>query len=274
MNLIEVNPEKCTRCGICVEACPGGLIRLGGETYPRPLKGADAGCIRCGHCVVICPTGAVTHRDISLEQCPTLEKTLQITADQCEYLVKSRRSVRVYQEKPVSGEVLTRLIDVARYAPTGHNSQCVEWLVVARREDLVGLREIGMDWMRWMMANQPEVAALLALKPMLRRMEAGADPFLRGAPALIVTHAHAENPFAPMACPIALTTLDLFANTMGLGSFWAGLFNRTAGSFPPMAEALGLPPGHKPFASMMTGYPKYGYQRVPLRNPPKVIWRL
>lgn len=273
MNLIEVDSEKCSRCGICVEVCPGGLIRLG-EAYPRPLKGAEAGCIRCGHCVVICPTGAITHRDISPEQCPMLQNSLRITADQAEYLVKSRRSVRVYQEKPVSQGVLARLIDVARYAPTGHNSQCVEWLVITHKTELAKLRELGMDWMRWMISDQPEIAVLLALKPMLKRMEAGADPFLRGGPALIVTHAHADNPFAPMACPIALTTLDLFANTMGLGSFWAGLFNRAANNFPPMAEALGLPAGHRPFASMITGYPKYDYQRVPLRNAPKITWRV
>ena len=273
MSIIEVDRNDARAAESALKRVPAELIRLGSAGYPRPIKGADAGCIRCGHCVTICPSGSITHREMAYEQCLALQRHLRVTPEQCEHLVKSRRSVRTYKDEPVPREVLSRLIDVARYAPTGHNSQCVEWLVIANGRDILKLRETGMEWMRWMMTNQPDIAELLTLKPMLRGMEAGGDPFLRGAPVLIVTHAHEENPFAAMACPIALTTFDLFANTMGIGCCWAGLFTRAANSFPPMALALGLPPGHKPFASMMAGYPKYDYQRVPLRNAPRITWR-
>lgn len=78
---------------------------------------------------------------------------------------------------------------------------------------------------------------------------------------------------APHACTIALTYLELAATSMGLGTCWAGYFNVAATSFPPMQEALALPPGHQAFGSMMVGCPKFSYHRLPLRNPPAISWR-
>jgi len=76
------------------------------------------------------------------------------------------------------------------------------------------------------------------------------------------------------SCTIALTYLELFATSMGLGCCWAGYFNAATVSFPPMKEALSLPDGHQCFGSMMAGYPEFGYHRLPLRKPPEIIWRL
>jgi hypothetical protein len=40
-----------------------------------------------------------------------------------------------------------------------------------------------------------------------------------------------------------------------------------------MAETLELPAQHASFGAMMVGYPKFKYQRLPLRNEPKISWR-
>jgi hypothetical protein len=48
----------------------------------------------------------------------------------------------------------------------------------------------------------------------------------------------------------------------------------TAANFwPPMAEALELPEQHVSFGAMIVGYPKFKYQRLPLRKEPKISWR-
>jgi nitroreductase len=74
-------------------------------------------------------------------------------------------------------------------------------------------------------------------------------------------------------CVIALSYFDLAANNAGLGCCWAGYFNAAAASFPPMMAALSLPEGCTPHGSLMVGYPKYKYQRLPLRRPASIIWR-
>ena len=103
--------------------------------------------------------------------------------------------------------------------------------------------------------------------------EAGMDPICRNAPHVIVTHAPKNNPAAPAACTIAISYLDLAAPSFGLGACWAGYFNTAATMWPPMQEALGLPEGDTCFGSIMIGYPKYSYYRLPRRNEPEITWR-
>ncbi len=50
---IEVDKEKCIKCGECAEICPSGVIELN----PYPIRKGD--CIRCYYCEKVCPQGAV-----------------------------------------------------------------------------------------------------------------------------------------------------------------------------------------------------------------------
>ncbi len=273
MDLITVNHETCNQDGICAAVCPAGIIELvKGE--PVPIDDADELCIRCGHCVAICPTASLTHVDIPLESCTPIVKELRITVEQTEQFLRSRRSIRQYKDKSVDKADLNKLIDIARYAPSGHNLQPVEWLVLGDKAELKRLSGIVVEWMRWMLTNMSDVASSMHMDRTVDRYENGYDVVLRDAPAVIVAHAHKENRVAPAACNIALTYLELASTTLGMGACWAGYFNAAATTFPPMEKALNLPEDHKAFGSMMVGYPKYRYQRMPIRNVPRITWRL
>lgn len=60
-------------------------------------------------------------------------------------LMKNRRSVRSFQPKPVPLDVLERMVDAARLAPTGANLQPLRYLVVTEPE----LRGIIFPTLRW-----------------------------------------------------------------------------------------------------------------------------
>jgi len=47
--------EQCTACGLCVEACPDGAVRLADD---GPVIDAER-CVNCGACARACPTGAL-----------------------------------------------------------------------------------------------------------------------------------------------------------------------------------------------------------------------
>jgi len=207
-----------------------------------------------------------------VDQCPSVQEHLELNADQCEHFLRSRRSIRVYMDKSVPRADLARLIEVARYAPSGHNSQCAEWLVLDNRDELRKLAGIVADWMRWMIGNMPSLALAWHMDKALQRWEDGRDVILRNAPVVIITHAEEQNRLAPSTCTIALSYLELAATSMGLGCCWAGYFNAAAVTFPPMKEALALPTGHQCFGSMMVGYPKFSYHRLPTRKPPSISW--
>jgi len=53
-----VNQEMCSGCGVCVDECPVGAIRLDGSDVAAI---DEAECIRCGRCHDVCPQDAVRH---------------------------------------------------------------------------------------------------------------------------------------------------------------------------------------------------------------------
>ena len=274
MNLFEVNTQTCNRDGICAAICPTSIIEMQKGEYPVPTAEAEELCIRCGHCVAVCPTASFSHRVMSMEKCPPIQKELHLSTAQCEQFLRARRSIRIYKEQSVPKDKLLKLIELARYAPTGHNSMSVEWLVLGNRDELKHLAGITVEWMRWMLDNMFEIASSLHMDRTIRRWEEGKDVILRDAPVVIVAHAAKDDLMAPTSSTIALSYLELAATSMGLGCCWAGYFHAAATTFPPMMEALPLPEGHQCMGSMMVGYPKLNYHRLPTRKPPKITWRL
>lgn len=270
MAIVEINKETCTKCNACAIACGGSLIIPVENDFPRFYPGADQFCMRCGHCVGVCPTGSLIHQEMPLEQCPPIEKKLEASFEQVSQLIKSRRSIREFQDKPVPREVIERAIDVARYAPTGKNMQEVQWLVIDNPEEIKKLTAIGVEWFRSMSKGNDPWS--LQIQGILKMHEIGLNIFLRDAPAIIVTYAEKNNPIAATDCTIALSYFDLAAKAAGLGCYWNGYFYISAQNFPPMVKAIALPEGFTPYAALCAGYPKFKYQRIPPRKTARIVY--
>jgi nitroreductase len=106
-----------------------------------------------------------------------------------EPFLKARRSIRTYQSRPVDRGTLGRVIDFARYAPSGVNCQPVRWLVVQEREEVRRLAGIVVDWMRGAVRDNPALAGRFGLGRLVAGWDAGRDPVCRSAPHLIVAYA-------------------------------------------------------------------------------------
>jgi nitroreductase/NAD-dependent dihydropyrimidine dehydrogenase PreA subunit len=274
MGLFDINTETCNQDGICASVCPTGIIDILKGEYPTPVAEAEEICIRCGHCVAVCPTASFSHREMPKDNFPSIQKDLVLSFEQCEQFLRARRSTRTYKKRSVPKEDLSKLIHLARHAPTGHNTQSVEWLVIGDQDELRQLAGITIDWMRWMLENMSEFALSLHMDRTVGRWEDGKDVILRDAPSVIVAHASKEDLMAQTSSTIALSYLELAGTSMGIGCCWAGYFNAAAVNFPPMTEAIGLPGGNQCMGAMMVGYPKYKYHRLPVRKQPEIIWRL
>ncbi|MEN8136195.1 MAG: nitroreductase family protein [Thermodesulfobacteriota bacterium] len=274
MSLFIIDEKKCRKDGICAAECPLGLIMLGRDgACPQPVAGAERLCINCGHCMAVCPYGAFSLKRMDCEECPPLQRDLLPSAGQVRQMVRARRSIRLYQDKIIGQEVLAELIDTARYAPTGRNSQQLGWLVINDPLEVNRLAGLAIDWMGQMIKDDNPMVKGYGMTSLVKAWEQGKDPILRHAPALLLVHAPSDYRIARIDASIALASLELTAFAGGLGTCWAGFFDTAVNNWPALQRDLDFGVGRSLFGAMMIGYPKYCYHRLPLRDEPQVTWR-
>lgn len=273
MSLLTIDKEKCKQDGLCAADCPLAIIRFPGQGgYPEMVPNAEAMCLRCGHCVAVCPHGALEHAQVHRADCPPIDKAEALSEVQVEQFLRSRRSVRRFKDQPVEQANLQRLIEIARYAPTGSNLQLVEWMVINDRQRLHELSGQVIQWMRGIMEADPQCKALPYIPMLVKAWDDGADAVLRSAPCLVTAMAPAHDRNGMVNLTLALSYLELAAPVFGLGTCWAGLLQGAMLSNPALKQAVGIPQNYPHHYPMMMGYSKAHYYRLPERRPPKIAW--
>lgn len=271
--MIKINVEKCKKDGICVKECPLSLIKqTEKKAIPKMVSAGKSVCLLCGHCVAVCPHGALSHEATPLDQCLPIDQDLVINQEQAVQFLRSRRSVRVYKDKAVENETIEKLIDHARYAPTGSNSQLVEWRVFTSDKDLKTISKMTVDWLREAIKSPPKEGIMPYIPLIVKAWDGGYDRILRDAPALIIASAPGDYRNGLVDLSIALSYLELVAVPMGLGTCWAGICKQALNNYKPLQEFVGLADDAFQYP-MMVGYPKFKYHRLPERKPAKIIWK-
>ena len=268
----QVTSEKCNMDGICVLECPARILEMTGQGPVMQEGGADI-CIRCGHCVAVCPEAAVKLDFLSPDDCIEIDRGQLPDANQAELFLRSRRSIRSYRKKPMPKEDLEHALAIASCAPTGSNRQPVKWLVFHDRKDVEVIAGHVVDWMRYVLANHPEVAATFNMERILSDVASGIDRICRHAPHLVFAYASKESGVASADCHTAIAYLELVLPSLDAGSCWAGYVNFAASQWPPLAEFLALPEGFLFHGAVMVGYPKFHYHRIPPRKLPDIVYR-
>lgn len=263
MELITVHQKKCIQCGICVKECPFFVLKMG---YHGPEAVSPDSCVACGHCAAVCPNAALNNHKSILDQRWTIKDFPVFDSETAELFLRSRRSIRTYKQKLVSREDLLKLVEVARLAPTGSNSQGVSYIIVEDRETVKKAAEITIEWLEGL----PECPKALS-RFISEYRDQGVDSILRDAPHLILTTTDKDFMQGRENSIFSLAYLELFAPSMGLGSCWAGIFELCAFSgYEAIAKLFKIPVSNKITGAVMVGYPQYRYPRLPDRNPLEV----
>jgi nitroreductase len=136
----------------------------------------------------------------------------------------SRRSIRKFRPDPVPDELILKVLDVARYAPSARNSQPWVFIVV----------------------KDPEVKRKLA------NVHVWAKP-LENAPVGIVVACNTEvSPESyQVDCANATMQIMLAAHALGLGTVWL----QTLRNVSEIQGIVGLPKNYVPVAMLALGYP-------------------
>lgn len=262
-----VDAQACIGCGKCIADCPARILTLeAGKAHLAPKRAEE--CIECQHCLAICPTGAVSVCGIQPKECLSFAGTLP-RADQVEALIKSRRSVRHYRKENLPPEVLSRLIEVASYAPTGVNSRQVLFTVVDDVKVMDRLRQDAMAALAGVIKAGKLPAQMGFFAQLSEAWEkSGVDTVFRGAPHLLIASAPKDSPCPEQDCLIALTTFELFAQTLEVGTCWDGIAKWAfTALIPEFLPRLGIPATHQFGYALVFGRPAVTYPRAVKRAP-------
>lgn len=270
MSLLNVNKEKCIGCGVCAEVCPKNYIGMTEERIP-----IDTGltCIACGHCVAVCPQSALDHAHASLKGQVLLDKTPVLNAEMAESFLRARRSIRVYKEDAVPKNKILKLLDIARLAPTGNNTQGVQYLVIDNKNTLQAITKATVAWMDEAI-SQGEPSAAYFTDLVEHYHKTGLDVILRNAPCFILALAEKSFTRGRDNTHFSLAYAELFASSLELGTCYAGLVEACARSgYQPLLKVLDIPEELIVTGGIIVGYPKYSYKRLVDRSQLKVTWR-
>ena len=269
MAFLHCDTETCISCGHCAAVCVSGAVGMN-ETGPYQ---AHEYCIACGHCVAVCPVSALENGNCA----PGAEITgdsQAMDAEAAELFLRSRHSERCFLPKPVPRAAIEEMLDIARYAPTGGNTQGMQYLAIDRRDILDRILEAAFAWGREEQKNGSRLGGLMALFE-TRYTTEGRDTILWGAPCLIIASAQPGR-FVPSARDSAIFSLlyaQLHAPSLGLATCWSGLVEAVAwAKFPAFLDIL------RPFGivdvagAIMAGYPKNTHHRLSGREPLHLSW--
>jgi nitroreductase len=153
-------------------------------------------------------------------------------------LTSSRESVRNYDPyRPVAKEILERILDAGRLAPSACNIQPYKFLVISSPEKLEKVRACyNREWFK----EAPHILIIIGLQDQAwKRSYDGYNSV--------------ETDVA-----IALTHIILAAENEGVGTCWIAAYNPVI-----LREALNLNENQLIFGITPLGYPKPGFIKAP-----------
>ncbi len=168
--------------------------------------------------------------------------------------ILTRRSTRRFRDKEIDIEVLERIIEAGRYAPSGGNSQTNHFFVVTDKEVLRQLAEIACAAFSRMEIYE---GMYRSLQTSITLSKTGNYVFHYNAPCLIVVANKKDygNNMADTAC--ALENMMVMANACDLGSCWINQL-KWLNEDPEILnvfEKYGLKPDERIYGAVALGYP-------------------
>ncbi|TFG21443.1 MAG: 4Fe-4S dicluster domain-containing protein [Promethearchaeota archaeon] len=297
MQIKGIDIEKCTQCGACIQECaPDVISKFVDETNPKGtvVKYDDPydACSRCGHCLAICPTEAIDYSDAE----PTfasegVKKPQDVPYSTIMEIIRARRSIRQYKDKPVPKEEIEAVLEAMRYAPSASNEQNWEYMVFTDRKQIQTFSKkvtSVIELTHKLVSNKiisnvfiwgntrklvKDPSFLYSMGNLIKKVEEGKDPIFFNAPCVIVLHSPVYGNMAGCDSGIALTHGMLAAQSRGLGTCWIGIAQETVQRIKKLAKWLGIPKGRKVWGVMILGYPKVKFLRAPPRKPLAIEWK-
>jgi nitroreductase/Pyruvate/2-oxoacid:ferredoxin oxidoreductase delta subunit len=265
--LTKIDPAACNGCGLCVKVCPSQTLSM---VDGKAVVTGDRS-FRCDHCAAICPTraieiGSLDEAWLRLATVENRDKWLrygEFDAAALVQLMRSRRSSRLFLDRPVPRGVLEDLVKIGTTAPSGTNCQLWTFTVLPERQAVEKLGTAVADFFRRLNKLADSRLARLISRIFMKNVlgkyrreyyetvkealqqydQTGLDRLFHGAPAVILIGMRPE-----AACPcedamLASQNILLAAHAM-----------------------IGIPKEEKVYSVIALGKTREYYKRLARRN--------
>ena len=315
----KIDKEKCSQCGRCYETCPTYGFRWEKGSFPQPVGfgGFTEACLNCGNCIAVCPTGAITisgsyavrsgrYKTMLLQkmQAPDPLKrngtegydAYQSELTEVEHAIYTRRSNRLFKSKAVPRELLERILEAGRFAPSAGNCQPYKFIVITEPKliheletkslttlkflkDLYlvkngkkpGWKKVLFSVLSWLMINKLDPRPMTAIE---KADQTNAVMYFN-APAVILVLKDTRGVSNPdLDAGICCQNMVLAAHSLGLGTCYIGLTIEPLNMLmmAGFRRKLGIRHPFEAVTSIAVGYPKGKIDGVIQRDTPQVVW--
>ena len=301
---IVVDGEKCTGCGNCVQACPCACLEVL-QKKARMIEGVV--CMSCSACVAHCEEDAISmqgfynvesglfktmlyHPEDGHPNPPVVEGIEGLTP--VEEVIYKRRSNRIFSKKPVADELVRRVIEAGRFAPSHGNNEPWSFIVINDREEMDKIAGMidplyrVLAWFYFSGRTNPVIRKLLSLSsfvvpPLMdQRAITGGRAILKpkdvflGAPCLVFIMGDKRginNMYVD--CGICGQNMILAAHSLGLVTCYMSFAAVGAKMLPWVGRYLGIKWPYKPVTALVMGYPRVNADSMVKRELPRITWR-
>jgi nitroreductase len=235
-----------------------------------------------------CPTDAISVPGYSPDKVHELGRLPE--ADEMANLFRARRSVRLFSDQKVDRALLEEVISLAAAAPSAHNFQSTEFVVLQNPETIRLVEKYtteAMERTSKLLNNafmRPVVKmrlgeqfnAAVKMLPIfdtyVKAQAAGKHRVLHEAPTIIAFHGHRDTPGAGINAQLCIENALLAMTGLGLGGFYCGLVTAMAPRDKRLLEVLKVPHDHELFGVIAVGHPRVQFTRWVERNKPQITW--
>ncbi|MFC2060081.1 nitroreductase family protein [Chloroflexota bacterium] len=285
LELIQINETTCKGCGTCGDVCPRHIPEVeatGKNKYAMVSSERSQLCTHCGCCAAVCPTNSIKVSGLNPDEFGPIQP-LAFNDEQLLVMMKQRRSVRRYKNKPVPRKTLDRIVEAVHLAPTGTGRRTTGVIIIDESEKLRELSElVYQQYERLTKALENPIGRLIvkrnAGEKMLRDLQSFvmpgmkwyirwyrngiSDEIRRDCPVLMLFHSPVNEPMSGENCVIATTYAEFMAQILGIGACRNDIIPPICNRSHQIREIIGLPNDREVYSGLTLGYSKYNYQRT------------
>ena len=180
--------------------------------------------------------------------------------------IKNRRSVRLFEHKPIPKNILEKIINAGNAAPSGMNTQNWRFAVVQNPSVRRKFAEVTLPKYREWLKNAPETVKNLRAE-IDKKVE---DPVYYSAAAVIFVIGRGM--VKDLDCPMVCQNMMLAAHSLGVGSCWVYM-GQLALTDPEVCSIIDVKEGESVYGPIIFGYPKNGqFPPAPPKKPADITW--